>query len=70
MNGSRRWKAVANDSCLRRLSGNLIRDETTPGHFLHAASCTVLAGVNYGLRLRDNGDVGSDSDSDSDTDSD
>ncbi|KAE8738442.1 hypothetical protein FOCC_FOCC016078 [Frankliniella occidentalis] len=60
VNGAPRWKTLANDKRVKRLSGLLVRDQISPGDFLEAVSWVNQGALNHGMKI----DCDSDSDSD------
>ncbi|KAK3916404.1 Prostate and testis expressed protein 3 [Frankliniella fusca] len=57
-----RWKTVANNKRVQRLSNLLIKDEISPIRFLHEVSWVNQGALNHGMKT--DRDSGSDSDSD------
>ncbi len=61
VNGTQRWKTLANDKQVRRLTRLLTSDQMSPGQFLEAVSWVNIGALNQGLKL----DRDTDSESDS-----
>ncbi|KAK3918078.1 Malformin synthetase mlfA [Frankliniella fusca] len=60
VHGPPRWKTLANDKKVKRLSELLVKDQIRPGRFLELISWVNQGALNHGMKL----DVDSASDSD------
>ncbi|XP_052128117.1 uncharacterized protein LOC127750458 [Frankliniella occidentalis] len=65
-----RWKTLANDRRVQRLSGLLVRGQLSPGAFLEAVSWVNQGALNHGMRLDQDSDSDDSDHSDAETDSD
>ncbi|KAE8741560.1 hypothetical protein FOCC_FOCC012897 [Frankliniella occidentalis] len=62
--GPRRWKTIANDLRVSRLSRLLVKEGMSPGQFLEAASWVNEGALKHGLNIKPDDVTDSDSDSD------